>query len=694
MLSSVNLKDKSYEQILEEAIAQIPIYSKDWTNYNPSDPGITILENFSAFQELQQSEINDVPEHIKLKLLALAGFMPQEGRTASAYVSVAHSERGLPYTSPGRMKLYAQNICFEPATAAVIKDMRIIRIKSEVMILQKSDLLLEEYGLKGGLYLFGDKPASGDAIELYVSDIPNAGVKAAIYFEMNEQFKRNQMDTTYKNPFAKVKWEISTANGYVELQVTDDTCCFLQSGYVVFDFSEEVCNCALRHEQENAYVIRATIQQADYDIVPCFRRVKGLLMQAIQKDTRSEAVKLPLSDQKSFCFSSYLLKNGYFEVYGKEHDGFYYTYYDDNGLYEKEQQRTYRIECIDALKRSFQFDNASLEEVMVVCRDESVMAYRSLGILCGYDEQIMKLPDNGRVFPREISVLVVEKSDFGERCHIVNPDDMTYGEVNYSVREDDNTIIIHDCGHYEGAELRMGTYATYMGDGGNILADTELTYELDNLKVIFKNSADVTNGCFGESFDQVRNRFAADVRMAVTMVTKEDCRQIVENVPGLSIHKIAVYPIPDKNEIHIAVKPNSSVRFPKLSDIYRNEIYSYLERYRMLTTKIVIEQPIYVPINVTGVIYVKKYFERCRERIEGMIRNLLDGVHSDIGFGDRISFHELYRNLECMDCVEEISELTIFPDKYDHADRSGLDIQLKPNALYYPGQLRIEVTTK
>lgn len=64
MLDSINLNNKSFEQIRDEAAAQIPLYSKDWTNYNVSDPGITILENFAAFLALQQGELNEVPDWV------------------------------------------------------------------------------------------------------------------------------------------------------------------------------------------------------------------------------------------------------------------------------------------------------------------------------------------------------------------------------------------------------------------------------------------------------------------------------------------------------------------------------------------------------------------------------------------------------------------------------------------------------
>ena len=53
MLSSINLNDKDYDQFMAEAIAQIPLYSREWTNLNASEPGITILENLSAFSALQ-----------------------------------------------------------------------------------------------------------------------------------------------------------------------------------------------------------------------------------------------------------------------------------------------------------------------------------------------------------------------------------------------------------------------------------------------------------------------------------------------------------------------------------------------------------------------------------------------------------------------------------------------------------------
>ena len=60
MLNNKFEEEKTYEELLSEALMKIPFYSEEWTNRNPSDPGITILENLTAFEALQQSRIQEI----------------------------------------------------------------------------------------------------------------------------------------------------------------------------------------------------------------------------------------------------------------------------------------------------------------------------------------------------------------------------------------------------------------------------------------------------------------------------------------------------------------------------------------------------------------------------------------------------------------------------------------------------------
>ena len=86
MLNSLNLSDKTYDELLSEAVSQIPLYSAEWTNFNVSDPGITLLQNLTAFQLLQQENINTVSEEARLKLLKLVGFTARENHASTVLV--------------------------------------------------------------------------------------------------------------------------------------------------------------------------------------------------------------------------------------------------------------------------------------------------------------------------------------------------------------------------------------------------------------------------------------------------------------------------------------------------------------------------------------------------------------------------------------------------------------------------------
>lgn len=65
------LDNKTYDDLLKEMIASIPKYSKEWTNFNPSDPGITILELLAWITEGLIYRTNRIPEKSYLNFLKL-----------------------------------------------------------------------------------------------------------------------------------------------------------------------------------------------------------------------------------------------------------------------------------------------------------------------------------------------------------------------------------------------------------------------------------------------------------------------------------------------------------------------------------------------------------------------------------------------------------------------------------------------
>jgi hypothetical protein len=56
------LDDRSYAGLLEEARTLIPSLAPEWTNHNPSDPGITLVELFAWLTEMLIYRVNRLPE--------------------------------------------------------------------------------------------------------------------------------------------------------------------------------------------------------------------------------------------------------------------------------------------------------------------------------------------------------------------------------------------------------------------------------------------------------------------------------------------------------------------------------------------------------------------------------------------------------------------------------------------------------
>jgi hypothetical protein len=66
-----NLDDLTWEDLTTEAHSLIPAKSPEWTNFNPSDPGITLIELFAYFSESLMYELNRVSANNMMAFLRL-----------------------------------------------------------------------------------------------------------------------------------------------------------------------------------------------------------------------------------------------------------------------------------------------------------------------------------------------------------------------------------------------------------------------------------------------------------------------------------------------------------------------------------------------------------------------------------------------------------------------------------------------
>ena len=89
--------DRRYADLVSESVARIAVHNPEWTNYNRSDPGITLLELFAFLTESLLYRANQIPERNRLAFLRLLGVPLQPAASASSLVTFAN-ERGAPRT--------------------------------------------------------------------------------------------------------------------------------------------------------------------------------------------------------------------------------------------------------------------------------------------------------------------------------------------------------------------------------------------------------------------------------------------------------------------------------------------------------------------------------------------------------------------------------------------------------------------
>ncbi len=95
-LPNSDLDDRGFKDLVEECLLRVPRYCPEWTNHNPSDPGITLVELFGWLTDQMMMRFNQVPRRNYVAFLELLGIQlqpPAPARSAvTFYLSASLSE--------------------------------------------------------------------------------------------------------------------------------------------------------------------------------------------------------------------------------------------------------------------------------------------------------------------------------------------------------------------------------------------------------------------------------------------------------------------------------------------------------------------------------------------------------------------------------------------------------------------------
>lgn len=659
MLAKVKLGGREYRRIYEEAQKLIPMHSSSWTNWNQSDPGITVLQSFALLSSELDKAAETVSEEDAVRLLELFGFPRAFAQPALLTLFLAMKEReillcGTPFL--------LRDTHFELEHESTVQAGVITKIlytqdgrEQDVsgLIHAKSRLELFEGG--------GDGPVF---IDITFSHCAKKGERLRLYFESDAKFPRNKASGGGL-PFAVIAWEILGKNGYVTCEAVDGTSCFTQSGAVEITLLDDMSL------QNGGYHVRAVISHHDYDVRPLLSRIWGGHAELVQKRTLSRCVSFDLDETESLAFPLpfWNAENSDILVLGRDEKGYFRQYYPagsnnarvysatkENGMY------TVRIQC-EKMPRE------GKDSVRIIVRRSESLSDLELGSVTGYDGQSF-LPEWCGEFPAEGAKLML-KQLYGNEI-IYEDVDESRGNVFCELSADGEVTVKHAATDGDNM-LFFSQLSLTLGEKGNLTRKSLGKYSPGGFGG--KNPGDADDGLAA---------LTGELEFPYIAVTLSDYERLALETPGLSLESASARRT-EAGTVQIAVKSYSDNPRPGLSALQTRAIAGYLEERRILNSNIEIIPPDWVPVEIE--VNVSVYPQAVSPE-----KQISDAILGGIRWGEFeavLSYGKVHALLDGLGCVEAVSRLKIRTGR-----EIGDNIRQEFNTIFYLEDLSVNYETR
>ena len=94
-LTIPNLDDRRFADLRDEALSRATVYTPEWTNFNKSDPGVTLVEVFAFMTESLLYRVNQIPERNRKKFLKLLNIPLQPATSAQGLAQFSNDKGSL-----------------------------------------------------------------------------------------------------------------------------------------------------------------------------------------------------------------------------------------------------------------------------------------------------------------------------------------------------------------------------------------------------------------------------------------------------------------------------------------------------------------------------------------------------------------------------------------------------------------------
>ena len=283
-----NLDTKNFDDYFEEARAALPALAPEWTDYNLSDPGITLLELFSWLSDIDTYRLNRIDQKHILKYLKLLDAMPEPVKPAKIWITFQNNTSGNILKSTELLaKDRERNISIPFVTQHKVS-LQTTELKS-IDLKNERGLLTYEKPFPRFFYPFGQKTKKGHFFELgfkgtFSSDF---SLTFILYEDDLPPIGEHDKEIPVVFPSAELVWEYENGLNWVDLEIdVDGTNSFSKSGTIYFKSTV------------NASRIRCKIDQQHFENAPRIQEVLTNTTEAIQikkdeKEFESTGTGLP-----------------------------------------------------------------------------------------------------------------------------------------------------------------------------------------------------------------------------------------------------------------------------------------------------------------------------------------------------------------------------------------------------------------
>lgn len=714
MINLPRLDDQLYIEILNNARRKIPRLIPEWTDFNPSDPGVTLLELLAWLKEMQQYHLDRVTDINRVKFLKLLGCKPLEVCPSSTNIMMNGSHSCFPL--PKGSRFACGDIIFESSKKTWVHDYRI----DSIMVYDGSHHVdqsnsLGEYDIS--FYAFGEDPKPGNAIYFGSASPFTPGQRYDFWFEIFDDYpvRRNPKPHGAKQDLSVLRWETYRNDTWVPISDLDDgTDGFLRNGSFEFQLEEENQKCIIPGYDKERYWIRARLVKASCEESPKIRNIYTCYGPVRQHRTITEVHQLKSEVGNQVTLDTWLSLHGDIELQmGSPEKGWVVTPEDVTDIIHVQRDDKNASCHIRINGMGPGGDGPDYYRVVFIDPDFTLM--RTIGSSDGLPHQKFRVHQYGNILREGFTIQVAEKDKQGTlRWHDWSCDGELHARRNtdrcFGLDYEEGILFFGD--NENGLtppagqdNIRILTCKTSEGSRGNVnrgsidrMPSLEFIAKSEIENLVVENMEDCTGGEDEESIQQAINRLKQGLKIPSRAVTVEDFEYLTASTPGYRIALAKAIPasLSEGSIVRVAVLPFSYKQKPQPDKAYITGIRNHLEKFRLVGTMIEVVPPQYIEISIYAEVVPANPSDDLEERILNQLNDYLSTIGKIGGgngrsFGDPIFESDIISMINTINGVSYVKRVFISAHGNGWSKSKGGDIHIPYNALLMPGQHEINI---